>query len=314
MSPTELENHLLTSLQAYGQSYGLPTSPEQVKGLVATLLRLSLPQVSGLAAAVDVAALVDRVVQAYGAEAIALALLNAGQDLLISQAHDWRAGLEQRVQDTLIGYLQRYAPAGLDLATLRNLAVAALPLVNGQGITREEVNGLVSKVVNSFDLEKALAAKFNPTLVAVVKELAVAWSQRPLEQAVGETVTAYLQRFAPKLETIGEDLIERALGAVLKNQVDFGLDLDLNLANHQLLIQQVSFQLNIMKASPLPSKTAQQIAAELQAEIGDLQKYRQEHFGTGNLAAGLGGQDGLSVSSPWTKLKRGNATQGGNPG
>ena len=314
MSPTELENYLLSSLQAYGQSYGLPTSPEEIKGLAATLLRISLPQIPGLAEATEIAALVDRVVQAYGSGAIAPDLLNAGQDLLISQAHDWRVGLEQRVQDTLIGYLQSYAPAGLDLGALRDLAVATLPLVSGEGITREEVNGLVSKVVDSFDLEKALAAKFNPTLVAVVKDLAVAWSQRPLEQAVGETVTAYLQRFAPKLETIGEDLIERALGAVLKNRVDFGLDLALNLANRQLLIQQVSFQLNIMKASPLPSKTAQRIAAELQAEIGDLQKYRQEHFGTGNLAAGLGGQNDLSISSPWTKPKRGHATQGDNPG
>jgi hypothetical protein len=309
MSPTELENYLLSSLQAYGHSYGLPTSPEEIKGLVATLLRLSLPQIPGLAGATEIAALVDRVVQAYGNGAIAPSLLNAGQDLLIRQAYDWRAGLEQRLQDTLIGYLQSYAPAGLDLATLRDLTLAALPLANGQGITREEVNGLVSQIVNSFDLEKALAAKFNPTLVAVVKELAVAWSQRPMEQAVGETLTAYMQRFAPKLETIGEDLIERALGAVLKNQVDFGLDLDLNLANRQLLIQQVSFQLNIMKASPLPSKTAQQIAAELQTEISDLQKYRQEHFGTDNVAAGLGGQDGLSVSSPWTKPKGADSPQ-----
>ena len=309
MSPTELENYLLSSLQAYGHSYGLPTSPEEIKGLVATLLRLSLPQIPGLAGATEIAALVDRVVQSYGNGAIAPPLLNAGQDLLIRQAHDWRAGLEQRLQDTLIGYLQSYVPAGLDLATLRDLTLTALPLVNGQGITREEVNGLVSQIVNSFDLEKVLATKFNPTLVAVVKELAVAWSQRPMEQAVGETLTAYMQRFAPKLETIGEDLIERALEAVLKNQVDFGLDLDLNLVNRQLLIQQVSFQLNIMKASPLPSKTAQQIAAELQTEISDLQKYRQEHFGTDNAAAGLGGQDGLSVSSPWTKPKGADSPQ-----
>jgi hypothetical protein len=309
MSPTELENYLLSSLQAYGHSYGLPTSPEEIKGLVATLLRLSLPQIPGLAGATEIAALVDRVVQSYGNGAIAPPLLNAGQDLLIRQAHDWRAGLEQRLQDTLIGYLQSYVPAGLDLATLRDLTLTALPLVNGQGITREEVNGLVSQIVNSFDLEKVLATKFNPTLVAVVKELAVAWSQRPMEQAVGETLTAYMQRFAPKLETIGEDLIERALEAVLKNQVDFGLDLDLNLVNRQLLIQQVSFQLNIMKASPLPSKTAQQIAAELQTEISDLQKHRQEHFGTDNAAAGLGGQDGLSVSSPWTKPKGADSPQ-----
>ncbi|MEB3314171.1 MAG: hypothetical protein VKL98_08500 [Cyanobacteriota bacterium] len=303
MFPTELENSLLNSLQAYGHSYGLPTSPEQLKGVVATLLRLSLPQASWSAGGVDMVAVVDRVVQAYGEGAIAPALLNAGQDLLVSQVHDWRVDLEERLQDTLTGYLQSYAPAGLDLGTLRDLTLVALPLVNGQGITREEVNGLVSQIVDSFDLKKVLAAKFNPTLVAVVKELAVAWSQRPLEQAVGETVTAYLERFAPKLETIGEDLIERALGAVLKNQVDFGLDLDLNLANRQLLIQQVSFQLNIMKASPLPSKTAQQIAAELQAEIGNLQQYRQEHLGTGNAAAGLWSEDGLSVSSPWTKPK-----------
>ncbi len=303
MSPTELENSLLSSLQAYGHSYGLPTSPEQLKGAVASLLRLSLPQASWSAGGVDMVAVVDRVVQAYGEGAIVPALLNAGQDLLVSQVHDWRVALEERVQDTLTGYLQSYAPAGLDLGALRDLTLVALPLVNGQGITREEVNGLVSQIVDSFDLQKVLAAKFNPTLVAVVKELAVAWSQRPLEQAVGETVTAYLERFAPKLETIGEDLIERALGAVLKNQVDFGLDLDLNLASRQLLIQQVSFQLNIMKASPLPSKTAQQIAAELQAEIGDLQQYRQEHLGTGNAAAGLWSEDGLSVSSPWTKPK-----------
>ncbi|HIK46899.1 MAG TPA: hypothetical protein IGR64_18805, partial [Leptolyngbyaceae cyanobacterium M65_K2018_010] len=114
----------------------------------------------------------------------------------------------------------------------------------------------------------------------------------------------YVNQFVPDLEKIGEDLIEQALNAVLKNQVDFGFDTDLELIDGELLINQISFTLNLMKQSPPPSKTAQQLAAELGAEIQRLQQKRQETLGSADVTQGLVSNDGLSISSGWTSTRR----------
>ncbi|NJL47649.1 MAG: hypothetical protein HC929_09385 [Leptolyngbyaceae cyanobacterium SM2_5_2] len=124
--------------------------------------------------------------------------------------------------------------------------------------------------------------------MGVVTSLVKVLGQKPLEQAVGETVTAYIQQVAPDLETVGENLIEQALRAVLKNQVDVDLDTDLRLVDRQLLINQISFKLNLMKQSPLPSKSAQRMAAELGKEIQRLKQQREEGLGPSGCDQGPG--------------------------
>ncbi|XGB43755.1 MAG: hypothetical protein LVS60_08720 [Nodosilinea sp. LVE1205-7] len=303
MVAPSLGKDLLALLQIYDQVYGLPTAPEQLQGVAATLLRLTManqPAIPGLGNPTEV---VNQVIQAWQSGEIAPAILNQGQHLLATQAHEWQANLGQQVTDLLATYIQHYAP-GLDIHGVRDTILTALPLITQNGITSQEVNGLVGKVMEGFDLEKALANQINPGITGLVKHLVTACSQKPLENAVSETVTAYLQQFAPSLEKIGEGLIEQTLSKVLHKTVDFDLNMDLNLVDHQLLIQQVSFKLNIMKQSPPPSKTARQIATELRDEIANLRQERQQSLGTGDITQGLISADGLTIASSLTSQSK----------
>ncbi|MBU6229119.1 MAG: hypothetical protein KGQ93_05450 [Cyanobacteria bacterium REEB459] len=299
MAAPELEKDLLAALQIYHQVYGLPTAPEQLQGVAATLLRLALanqPPIPGLQEPTQV---INQVLQLWNAGAIVPTILHQGQQLLATQAHQWQANLSQQVTDILSAYIQHYAP-GLDRHGIQETILTALPLITQNGITSQEVNGLVGKVLDSFDWQTALASQINPGVIDVVKHLVTACSQKPLENAVSQTVTAYIQKFAPGIEKIGENLIEQTLSAVLKQPVDFDLNLDLNLVNHQLLIQQVSFKLNIMKQSPPPSKTALAMAAQLQGEITKLQQEHQHSLAPEPITQGVVSADGLTISSPWT--------------
>ncbi|MGF1568160.1 MAG: hypothetical protein ACFCVD_08810 [Nodosilinea sp.] len=303
MPPDPLADELLGSLKVYAQRYGLPEPAEQVQGIVGSLLTVKAQAEAVVVKTGEVDHVIQQVMAKMNPQVLAAAGVDHLKTALAEQAYRRQQSLQQQVSDTLNAYIQNYAP-GMTGATLCDTVLAIMPLINDGNITRAEVNGLVSQMATTFSLEAALAARINPTYVGVAKHLVIALSQRPMETAVGETVVAYVEKFAPAMENITEDLIENALSAVLKNKVEFGLDTDLNLANRQLLINQISFKINIMKMSPPPSKTTQQMAAELSREIERFKQERANRLGTPNAAAGLVAEDGLSISSGWTSTRR----------
>jgi hypothetical protein len=90
---------------------------------------------------------------------------------------------------------------------------------------------------------------------------------------------------------------------VLKNQVDFNFDTQLSMVDEKLLIEQVSFQLNILRQSPIPSKAAEQVAAEVNAAVEAFLQHRRDRGDVVDVTTGLISEDGLSVSSPWTSTR-----------
>jgi hypothetical protein len=297
-----LDDELRSTLGGYGQRYGWPTTVAQRRGLVATLLRLTR-QSTGIPLAPSARTLIiDQVMADWEAGRLATAIANPTQEAVIDQAHQWQESLTQNLTDTVTAYLQGDGSA-LEPTDLQGILLTAMPLLAGDRITQAEVNGLLDQMVKTFDWEAALVAPINPTVASVVQSLAIALGQKPLATVVSETVTAYVQQFAPTLVTIGEDLIEQALRAVLNNALDFNFDTDLQLVDQQLLITQVSFSLNLMEQSPAPTKTARHIAAEWGEEIGRFKAQRQGDDGTVDVTTGLGSQDGLSISSGWTSTR-----------
>lgn len=291
---------LVGGLSAYGRLYGLPNAPEEVQGILGTLLRLQQPE--KLPAVVDQAA--QQVLDRLTPEALKNAIVNRASSALAKEARRWQQQLVGQVEGILATYLQRYAPT-LTPDTLRSAATAVMPLLgNDRPPTRSETLGLVSHLVQTFDPEGALTTAINPAYLAIAQSLAISLSQKPLQQAVGETVTAYVAKYTPTLTTIGSDLISTALSAVLKNQVDFGFDVDLTVVDEKLLIEQVSFQLNMLQQSPLPSKAAEEVAAEVNAAVEEFLKNRGDRHDAVDVTTGLVSDDGLSVSSPWTSTRR----------
>ncbi|MGB3138149.1 MAG: hypothetical protein WBB18_15190 [Nodosilinea sp.] len=291
---------LVAGLSAYGRLYGLPNSPEQVRGILGTMLRLYQPE----------SAVIDRVSQQVldhlTPEALKAAIVSRVSSALAKEAHRWQQHLTHQAKGVLTAYAQRYAPAVTPDA-LSGMATTVVPLLSDRVITRSEAVGLVSQVAQTFDLEAATTAIVDPAYLALAQTLHLALSQKPMAKAVGETVIAYVQNHAPHLTTIGADLIATALSAVLKNQVDFNIDTQLTVVDERLLIEQVSFHLNILQELPMPSKAAWAIVAQVNATVEQYLQERQDSEGTVDVAAGLVGNDGLSISSPLTSARSLNA-------
>ncbi|MBW4461424.1 MAG: hypothetical protein KME47_14480 [Nodosilinea sp. WJT8-NPBG4] len=297
----EVTATLVSGLSAYGRLYGLPNSPEQVQGLLGTLLRLYRPE--------EPAALIDAVAQqvldGLTADDLKNAIVDRATSALAKETHRWQRHLEQEAQGILAAYVQRYRP-NLTPDALRMIVTSIMPLLGRaiadyRPLTRSEALGLISQIVQSFDV-KGISAAIDPAYLAIAETLATALAQRPMAEAVGETVTAYVKSHAPTLINIGADLIALALSAVLKNQVDFNIGTQLSVIDEKLLIEQVSFQLNILQQSPPPSKAAWAIADQVNAAV---EQYRQDRSeGSVDVTAGLVSEDGLSISSPLTSTRR----------
>lgn len=298
---------LISGLSAYGRLYGLPNSPEQVQGILSTLLRLYRPEKP----AVLIEAVTQQVLDGLTPDDLKNAIVDRATSALAKAAHRWQQQLEQQAQDILTAYVQRYAPAPERWPTV---VTAVIPMLGSlisdrRPLTRSEALGLGSHIVQTFDIAglsvgEASSRKnrpLNPADLAIAQTLAMVLEQQPMAEAVGETVTAYVEKYAPTLTTIGADLIAMALSAVLKNQVDFNIDTQLSVIDEKLLIEQVSFQLNILQQSPPPSKAAWAIADQVNAAV---EQYLQNRPSGVDVTAGLLSGDGLSVSSPLTSTRR----------
>ncbi|NMF83498.1 hypothetical protein [Nodosilinea sp. P-1105] len=293
---------ILGSLWAYGQRYGLPERPAQRQGLVATLCQLRARAMSVTVSTHQLELWIQQVLAQFESMAVMQTVVDAAQDRLAQRAYQWQTALEQQVRHTLNAYVQRYAP-DLTVEMIQDVVVAAIPLLDYGTITKAEVHGLVDQLAETFDVQMPLRSTHNPVYIELAATLATVLRQNPLEEAVKQTVTAYVSAVIPRITRIGADLIANALSAILNNQVNFGIDVNVHLVDRQLLIQQVSFKLNTMEQSPIPSKSAEQMAAELHQAVADFLRDRDHSQDLSDPLAGLISEDGLSISSPWTSTR-----------
>lgn len=312
MADDTLVSELIAATQAYSQQFGLPDSLEQLQGVVGALLRAKAAgQLQPAAAAAAVAerfaqpfgmpvgavdALIQQVVTGFEADNALAAAVEQAHQALAAQAHQYRQQLETEVKQTLWAYVQQYAPAGLAPENLRSTVESIIPLVQTDGITRAEALDLLSRAATI--VPGLLSVEIQPKYLKLAQRLALCLAQKPLETAVSETVVAYLEKYQPALEAISEGLIENAIRAIANLPIEFDWTTELSLKDKRLLIQQVCFKLNLLQASPPPSKTAREVAAELHGEI---ERFRQERLGAADLALteGVSSSDGLEISSPW---------------
>ena len=311
MANDTLAQEVLAGLAAYAQQYDLPASPIQLEAVIGSLLNVKTQGDNQPLSARQIDHVVQWVKAGLNSQSLKEASIDESKQLLAAQAHRWRQELEHQVTGVLNAYVQEYSP-DLDIDHLQDIVTAIAPMVKSGQATRQEVVGVAQTLFETFASASPLATVVGPTFVDLARDLATVLSQKDTEAAVSETVTAYAETFSPAAETIGESLIENALGAILKNQVMFGIDTDLNLAEKRLIIQQVSFKLNIMEQSPPPSKSAELMAQQLHAEIERFKAERRSSAGDLDVTEGRLSNDGLSISSNWVFTDRpsnGDATE-----
>lgn len=298
MANDALIQEILGGLTAYVSQYGLPEFSNGLESIIGSLLNVKTQGANQALSPTEINQIIQAVKSGFDLESLGQAILDQSKQTLAEQAHEWRQSLEREVKGVLNAYLQRYG-SGFNTDMVQDMVIAIAPMVKSGQATKPEVLGLIETMVHAFSPDSALATGVTATSLALAQSLAKVVSQKDTEAAVSETVTAYVEKFAPAAEEVGESLIEHALSAILRNQVEFNLDTDLNLADKKLIIQQVSFKLNIMRQSPQPSKSAQAMAEELNAEIERFKAERRHRLGDLDASAGQLSGDGLSISSNW---------------
>lgn len=337
MAAEELVQALLGIAGVYTKRYGVPESLEQLQSIVGSIIsvgeraqeRVKEPAIGLIAPilattlalpAAAVEALIQQVVTRLTESASLGEVIDGAVDeavgrakqALAEQAYEWRQHLMTEVKETLYTYIQSFAPQ-FDPGDLPNTIESIIPLVQEGRITRAEVSDLARQMAVGFGTQVALSHGINPRYLKVAQELALCIAQWRMEQAVAETVWAYVQKFEPALEQVSEDLIEKAMGAISSLPVEFDWATELSLKDKRLLIKQVSFKLNIMQASPPSSQTAQELADHLHSEI---EQFRQEQalaLRKVDVAQGFTSGDGLEISSGWSLFLQDTAQEVAQP-
>jgi hypothetical protein len=299
MPDAALVQDILQGLVAYGQQYGLPDSTEQLRGVVGSILNVYWQADNLPLTPREASRIIEAVLAGFDSQSLVSTVVEDTKQALAAQAHQWQREVEAQVTASLATYIHEYAPA-LTVDFAETAITSLMPLIKQGHFTKAEVDSLIYLLTDTLGEQLAATVGLQPEYVELAKTLALALSQQDMEAAVSETVIAYVQKFSPNLIEIGETLIEQALSAVLKNQVDFGLDVDLTLADKKLLIEEIYFKLNIMEQSPLPSKTAAEIANELQAEIQRFKEQQADELGSVDVTTGIPSESGLGLSSGWT--------------
>lgn len=298
---------LKQALQLYLQEYGQPESVQQLEGIIGSLITVQQQLEGQWLQAKETTAVVRRVAQEFtagGAEAVLDDLQTAAKRSLVQAArHRWQT-LENKARSVLNAYGQAAASsftgaAGVEVDQVRAMATAVVPIVADGDINRAEALGLVDRLIQTFELPQFLAAETDPTILKLAKRLALALGQRPLESLVESALATYREKYAPDLESFGFGLIGRIVDAAIEGRVGLDWDVELDLEAKQVLIQQVAFRANILEASPPPSKTAAEIAAQINQEVEQFRDAQAKALGGVNETAGIFSHDGLEISSPW---------------
>lgn len=191
--------------------------------------------------------------------------------LLANQAKHWQTTLAVKAQATLDAYIQKFAP-DLETQSLEALVATVLPIVADTTLAHDTARRLMAIVSRQVDAPTAQERAIDPKWLMAADKVQQVWQYRDVEAATTAVVNSYVHKFQPTAIEIGTDLITQAVQAVTNSQIKLGLDVDLDPATRQLLVQQVMLKVNLREPSP-PTKTSLEIAQQLHDEV---QRYRRE--------------------------------------
>lgn len=263
---------LQNALYAYVQAYG-GESIAEARAIAGSLLAVKEKAGDLIAAGLEIETWVDAIVQDFDLSAVADRLRDEGARSLAAQAKHWRETVEIKAQATLDAYIQKYVPE-LDTQQLHRLVATVLPVVEDAKISRDEAHRLIHDISEQLDWTAALERVIDPKWALLAEQTMQCVINRDVEASVTDVMNAYVYKFQPTAVEIGEGLIEQAVKAVTKSKLALDLDLDLNPETQKLLVKQVVFKLNLGEVAPPPSKTALEIAQQVNHEVA---RYRQEH-------------------------------------
>ena len=257
-----LVKSLQHALDAYLQTYGGSQAMQDIRAIAGALLAVKSRASAIVLQGLEIETWVEAVVQDFAPGKWGDRVWSETEQTLAVQAKTWRETLELKVRATLDAYIQTYIP---DLETHQIQATVAtiLPIVEDAQIARDEAKRIIHLMSHQVDWRSPVERIIDPKWVILAGKVWKAVRNRNVETAVQDVVQVYINKFKPALVEIGEGLAEQALTALFNSQAQLDLELDLDPESRRLIIQQVSFKIKFLEASPPATKTAMEIAQQI---------------------------------------------------
>jgi hypothetical protein len=256
------ERSLLDSLQAYVNRFETPNSREDLLAIASSILTFQQKQGSIAIASNQAEALIQQVVDQFKATT-GSSVIEATTDTLVQEVNQWRQSLENQVLNTLNAYAQKVQPEKM-LDLLPDTILSILPLVESAQLRKVEAESLIQQVKSKFNLTNALAQVIDPKSLANAEKLVHLLKFESLEKLLQDTLLGNQDLINRTLENVTESLVENELAKILGSDA---VNLDIDVDAQQLMIKQVTLKLNVMQSSAPPSKSSEEISAQMDDEI-----------------------------------------------
>ena len=265
-------------LDAYVQKFGQPESAEALEAIIGT----SIAAVDRLKLAKEeIEPLIQTVASQFDPQAVASRLLDVQYKLIAQKVQNWRMEKERTVLSALSAYAQKFAPDLLDNQSVE-VVKSIIPIIEDRRISKAEAKDLVRRVMSKFNLKEALLERVDSKFLAIAAKVAQYRKHAKLEGTVLEVLDAYIQEAKPE---ISEFLIETAVKSIFSHSDKLDLNIDIGTEDRKLLLKQLSFKIQWIEPSPMPSKTAREISQEIDQEVLRFKRSRAEQLGVVNAAA-----------------------------
>ena len=156
---------------------------------------------------------------------------------------------------------------------MEKTVLAIIPLIEDIQLRKVEVESLI-KWISIFDLNAVLQKVVGTDAVAIAQKVANLLQFGDLETQLLQGVLGGQPLLNHTLVTVTLTLIQQELAKIIGND---NLQFNITLDEQQMMVKQVSFKLNLMQASPPPTKTIQDINNQLDAEIARFLEARQSN-------------------------------------
>jgi hypothetical protein len=285
---SSLENlkQVLNVLRAYVVTFGRPDSELELRAVVGAIVA-NLPSV--VIENRQLERFMDEAIAAFKSLGMEAALVDVTAQLTAEQVSVWLQAQEGTVGNVLSAYLQGFAPddAEWNAGELIGLVQTVISTLNDGSLSRSGGQALLNRVINSFDLNRALNRWVAPEWVALAQRVASYVTHGNLQTELRSITWSYIQQFQAILSP---QLIEQIIATG-----------PLNLSPAELMSgdlddfsQMLFYKFQLIEPEPVVTKSHEAIAASVHKSIADFQTRRQPGFD-----ATVGIQTGdLEISSP----------------
>ena len=153
-----------------------------------------------------------------------------------------------------------------------------MPLVESAQLHKSQIESLIQQIQSKFDLRTALNQVLDSDSMAIAQKLTQLLQGGNLEQTLHDSLLENQQLINQTINNTANSLINKQIAKIVgSDAVRINIDVDAQ----NLMIKQVTLTLNIMQqSSPVPSKSDEAIAAQIDDEVRRFRESRQAISGS----------------------------------